>query len=182
MEPTQLIDNLLIHLTIAAQILIVVGLIQIGYFHQTQKILWRPIPNNFRLVSLYIVSTVATIGSLFYSDIMGRTPCMLCWYQRILMYPQSIMYLVAIAKNDLSIKTYGLIFSGIGAIIALYHYLLQFNIVTVEMCSAVGYSVSCSERFAASYGYITIPMMALTAFMLLIILWLLPDQKSDFSR
>lgn len=179
MEPTQLIDQIIIHSVILGQIFIALGLVQIAYFHQTKKILWRPISDQFRLVGLYVVSMAATLGSLFYSDIMGRTPCLLCWYQRILMYPQSIMYLIAIAKNDLSIKTYGLALSFIGAGIAFYHYLLQFNIVTVEMCSAVGYSVSCSERFAATYGYITLPLMSLTAFGMLIVLWLLPRKSNS---
>jgi len=117
-----------------------------------------------------VVSLTATLGSLFYSDIMGFNPCILCWYQRIFMYPQVILFAVALWKKDRKVVRYSLTFSIIGALLAAYHYLGQISVIKGLPCEAVGYSSSCAETFFLAYNYITIPMMSLTAFVLLIIL------------
>lgn len=119
----------------------------------------------------FLVALAATSGSLFYSDIMGYTPCKLCWYQRIFMYPQVILFLIAFrTKRNSSIIWNSLILSVIGGLIAGYHYLLQIGALSGAGCDVVGYSASCSEFFGVSYGFITIPMMAFVGFVLLIIL------------
>ena len=125
------------------------------------------IAKNARALSL-IVALTATLGSLYYSDIAGFSPCKLCWYQRIVMYPMVLLLGMAIVKGDKkNIIDYCLGLSGIGALIAAYHYWLQRGGNEFIPCSTVGYSVSCSQFFSMSYGYITIPMMALTAFLLI---------------
>ena len=121
------------------------------------------------LLSFVIVLT-ATISSLTYSDIIGYEPCKLCWLQRTFMYPQVIILGLALWKKDKNIEDYPLALSAIGAFIASYHYLLQLGVAPALPCSAVGYSVSCAQRFVMQYGYITIPMMALTTFVLVIVL------------
>ncbi|OGY68707.1 MAG: hypothetical protein A3B94_01990 [Candidatus Jacksonbacteria bacterium RIFCSPHIGHO2_02_FULL_43_10] len=108
------------------------------------------------------------LGSLFYSEIAGYEPCQLCWWQRILMYPQVILLGVAWLKEDQGIVLYSIALSSLGALIAGYNYLLQIGFVPSIGCSAVGYSINCSQRFVMQFGYITIPMMALTAFLLII--------------
>ena len=116
----------------------------------------------------FLVSLVATLGSLFYSDILGYNPCKLCWYQRIFMYPQVILFLVAIkSKKNWSIVWNSLVLSVIGGLIAGYHYLMQVGVVSEGGCDVVGYSAKCSEYFGLSYGFITIPFMSLVAFVLL---------------
>lgn len=117
----------------------------------------------------FIVALIATLGSLFYSEIAGFEPCKLCWFQRILMYPQAFLLGMAFWKKDKSMRDYSIVLSAIGAVIAGYHYLLQIGVAPDLPCSAVGYSVSCSQRFVMNFGYITIPMMALTAFMLILL-------------
>lgn len=117
----------------------------------------------------FIVSVFAMLGSLFYSEIAGYEPCKLCWFQRIFMYPQTILLGIALWRKDFQIALCGLVLSAIGAIIAGYHYVMQIGVVPSLPCSVVGYSVSCSQRFVLQFGYITIPMMALTAFLLIII-------------
>lgn len=125
------------------------------------------IATNARILS-FVVALVAMMGSLFYSDVAGFEPCKLCWYQRIVMYPMVLLLGIAIAKNDRkNIVDYCLGLSGIGAVIAAYHYYLQRGGNEFIPCSTVGYSVSCSQFFTMSYGYITIPFMALTAFLLI---------------
>lgn len=117
----------------------------------------------------FLVSLVATLGSLFYSDVMLYNPCKLCWYQRIFMYPQAVLFLIAMkTKRNWSIVWNSLILSVIGGLIAGYHYLMQIGLVADSGCDVVGYSAKCSEYFGLSYGFITIPFMSLIAFVLLV--------------
>jgi len=128
----------------------------------------------------FIVSGLAMAGSLTYSDVIGYAPCVLCWYQRIFMYPQVLLMGLALYYRDTSMRVYSLVLSGFGGVLALWHYLGQLGFGTLP-CSAVGYSVSCAERFVMQYGYITIPMMALSAF-LLIALSCAVSLKKDTDR
>lgn len=130
--------------------------------------LFSEIIGKYGLLFSFIVATTATLGSLFYSEIAGFEPCKLCWFQRIFMYPQSILLGMAVWKKDKNIVNYGIVLSGLGALIALYHYLLQLGLVPSIACSAIGYSISCSQRFVMNFGYITIPMMSLTAFLMML--------------
>jgi disulfide bond formation protein DsbB len=114
----------------------------------------------------FVASSLAMAGSLTYSDVVGYTPCVLCWFQRIFMYPQVILLGLALYRRDLSMRLYAIVLSSVGGVLALWHYLGQLGFGTLP-CSAVGYSVSCAERFVMQYGYITIPMMALSAFVLI---------------
>ncbi len=114
-----------------------------------------------------IVASVAMLGSLFFSDIAGYEPCKLCWIQRIFMYPQALILLIALAEKDTRALVYSTALSSIGAVIAGYHYLLQIGIAPPLSCGTVGYSVSCAEKFVMNFGYITIPLMALTAFLMI---------------
>lgn len=114
----------------------------------------------------FVVSGLAMAGSLTYSDVIGYAPCVLCWYQRIFMYPLVFLTGIALYRRDVSMRLYALVLSCIGGAIALWHYLGQLGFGTLP-CSAVGYSVSCAERFVMQYGYITIPMMAFSAFLLI---------------
>jgi disulfide bond formation protein DsbB len=125
------------------------------------------------LLFSFLIALVATIGSLFYSEVAQYVPCKLCWYQRIMMYPQVVLLGFAYIRKDKSVAAYSILLSSIGAIIATYHYLLQIGKVQeILPCSAVGYSVSCSTKFVMTYGYITIPMMALSGFLLILFLML----------
>lgn len=166
-------------LTVIAQVLSVLGIAWLLVAKRAVKI---PKFDNYVLLLVYAVSMVATLGSLFYSDFAGYTPCKLCWYQRIMMYPQAIMYLVAIAQSDMKIGLYGVTLSVIGWLLAGYHYLLQVGIITSTNCSVVGFSVSCSERFNTTWGYITIPMMAFSAFSLILVTWAVYYRQISFSK
>lgn len=118
----------------------------------------------------FVVALVATLGSLFYSEVAKFTPCLLCWYQRILMYPQVILLTVAYFAQDRGVVKYSLPLTTIGGLIALYHYALQLGAPVVAPCEVVGYSASCAERFVLQFGYITLPLMAFSAFVLIALL------------
>lgn len=135
---------------------------------------------KYAVVFSLIVAALATGGSLLYSDVVGYEPCKLCWYQRIFMYPQVVLLTLALKIKDKNIWIYSIALAVIGALLAGYHYLLQLGVAPSLPCSAVGYSISCSQRFALTYGYITIPMMALTAFLMIISFFL--AQRFDKSK
>lgn len=132
--------------------------------------------NNYLLFG-FIVSLIATLGSLFYSEIMGYNPCLLCWYQRIFMYPQVFLFGVALWKKDNGIKKYILALSIPGILLSAYHYFEQIGVLASGSCEVIGYSSNCSEFFILNYGYITIPMMALTAFAMIIIFGIINRDK-----
>ncbi|MBC5636640.1 disulfide oxidoreductase [Ornithinibacillus hominis] len=119
------------------------------------------------LLGIWGISVIATLGSLFFSEILGYEPCKLCWYQRILMYPLVIIYGTALFKKDLSIALPGLILSGIGMCVSTYHYLIQ-KLPTLEAGGACGI-VPCNFEYVNYLGFITIPFMAGTAFILIFV-------------
>ena len=119
------------------------------------------------LVLAFIVGLTATLGSLYLSEVKGFNPCKLCWLQRIFMYPLPFILGTALFKKTRDVFYYVLPLSVIGAVIAGYHFYMQMNPDKIIPCSTVGFSVSCSERFFTYYGYITIPLMSLSAFVLI---------------
>ncbi len=108
----------------------------------------------------------ALLGSLYFSEIAGFIPCELCWYQRILMYPITVILLVGIFHDDWLVPRYVLPLSIAGMGVSTYHYLIQNNIFGSTVCSA---GVSCAIRYINVFGFITIPFLALTAFTLITI-------------
>lgn len=129
------------------------------------------ISKNYLFLAFLLV-LIATLGSLYYSEILNYPPCNLCWWQRILIYPQVIMFSIAIIKKDKSIISYSLALSVIGLLISGFHYQLQITGNQSAFCSIFDSGASCAQTFFIKYGYITIPIMAITLFLLLIILGL----------
>jgi disulfide bond formation protein DsbB len=108
---------------------------------------------------------VATLGSLYYSEIVGFVPCTLCWYQRILMYPITILALVGILTRDDDLWRYVLPLSLAGMGLSTYHYLIQRGLIAHSAVCSVG--VPCGLRYVNYLGFVTIPLMALTAFVII---------------
>ncbi|WP_138419764.1 disulfide oxidoreductase [Aquibacillus sediminis] len=121
---------------------------------------------------IWAQSVVATLGSLFFSEVMRFTPCELCWYQRILMYPLVIIYGVSLVKKDWNMSLPGLILSGIGVFVSLYHYLIQKTNLFPNAGDSCGL-VPCTTEYVNYFGFITIPLMALTAFIIIFTLHML---------
>jgi disulfide bond formation protein DsbB len=113
----------------------------------------------------FVVALVATSGSLYYSEVAGFVPCTLCWYQRILMYPLTIVTLVGFIKGDEYLPLYVLPLSIIGMIVSGYHYLVQLGAFGHPAACAIG--IPCSLRYVNYFGFITIPLLAFTAFTLI---------------
>lgn len=132
---------------------------------------WRFSPRTGHMLA-FLVSVAAVAGSLVYSNIIGYEPCVLCWWQRLLLYPVAGMLAVALVKKDF-IKPYVLAFAVPGALLAAYHYYGQmFNISALPCAAPVAGGISCASRYVYEFGYITIPMMSFTVFALIIALML----------
>src|SRR3990170_6468181 len=110
---------------------------------------------------------VAVLGSLYFSEIKGLTPCFLCWVQRIFMYPLIFIFTVAILRKDKNVAYYVLPLSITGALVGLYQYLLQMtplSRVELATCSA---TAPCSAIQVMFFGFITIPFLSMTAFIVI---------------
>ncbi|MFC4025516.1 disulfide oxidoreductase [Oceanobacillus longus] len=130
---------------------------------------------NSKQIFLYfswIVSVIATLGSLYFSEIREFIPCELCWYQRILMYPLALILGIATFNSDFTVKKYVLPMAVIGWSISLFHYLEQKvpGFAAIKPCTN---GVPCNTEYINWFGFITIPFLALTAFTLIIIFMLL---------
>ena len=166
--------------TLVAQIIIVVGavvLVAAVLKHPNTRLhhLSRKAGEHAILFGL-IISFVSLVLSIFYSNVIGFQPCDLCWWQRIFLYPQVVLFAVAFYNekvnniSDEMVFLYSFILSLIGGAIALFNYYGQmFNPDALAFCGTQ--SVACSRIFFISFGYITIPMMSLTAYLVLIVLY-----------
>jgi len=122
---------------------------------------------NYGLILAFAFTIMATGGSLLYSEYAYYPPCKLCWFQRIFMYPQVIILGIAVWKKHESVKLNAFILSVIGSLFAVYHYLTQRFPDFIDSTCRIG-ETDCSFTHGFDYGYITIPIMALTAFLYII--------------
>lgn len=120
-----------------------------------------------RLFFLWLLSLVATAGSLFFSEVMLLAPCVLCWYQRIAMYPLVLLFGLALFPLDLGILRYTRWLTGVGFGIAVYHNLLYYHLIP-ESLAPCKQGISCTTVQLEWLGFITIPLLSLTAFGLIL--------------
>lgn len=111
----------------------------------------------------WVIALVSTVGSLFFSEVMGLPPCALCWYQRIAMYPLVLIIATAIATRDGRMKYYALPLCLAGLAVSVYHNLLYYGVVPASLtpCSQ---GVPCTEKQIEWFGFVTIPLMGLASF------------------
>jgi len=162
-------------LTIAAQVAVVLAIIALILDKVLKSKLIHDavrLAGKFAMPLAFLIVVFATLGSLFYSDIAGFAPCNLCWFARILMYPLVVVFGVELFQKKEAAHVSGLIFSGIGVVLSLYQYLAQTLSIPLN-CGAEETGASCSEIFFTFFGYVTIPMMTLTAFVLIFMLMIL---------
>lgn len=114
--------------------------------------------------------------SLFYSNIVGYPACELCWIQRIFLYPQLILFGMELYKRDRSIVDFSLVFATIGSIVSIYHVYVENGGTRGLACAGIAPSstsqISCNVRYIYEFGYITMPIMALTLSLFIIALLL----------
>jgi disulfide bond formation protein DsbB len=124
------------------------------------KTLW------FIMFFAWVTALVATLGSLFFSQIMGFPPCAMCWYQRICMYPLVAIFLIGLFKCDKNAALYAAPLIAVGWGWAFYHTLLTLDIITEELAPCM-LGVPCSTKYLNWFGFLDIPMLSLSAFTLI---------------
>ena len=114
----------------------------------------------------------ALLGSLFFSEVMGLEPCVLCWWQRIFIYPLAVLFLVGLFPFDRSVVRYTLPLAVIGLGFAVYHYLVYSGFIpeSLQPCSE---KLSCAEVNLELMGFITIPMLSILSYSAIIVLLLI---------
>jgi len=124
---------------------------------------------NRMLVFLsWLLATVAMLGSLFFSEVMDLPPCVLCWYQRIFMYPLVVILLLGMYPYDESVIRYSLPLAVIGWGFAIYHYLVYSGYIP-EALQPCGQGPSCADINLELFGFITIPMLSILSFTAIIL-------------
>ena len=122
--------------------------------------------NGLLPYAAWIIALLSAAGSLFFSEVMDLPPCVLCWYQRIAMYPLVLIIGIGIITEDTRWKVYALPLALIGLALAAYHNLVYYGIIP-ESLTPCTQGVSCSERQIEWFGFVTIPLMGLAAFLVL---------------
>lgn len=160
--------------TIVLQIVTVY--IFVEHFFLKEKYL-TPYVRRFALQIVFIVSAIATLLTLVYSEVFGFIPCGLCWMERVFLYPVAVISLLALYKahrgvRDAAVADYGIALSGIGALIATYHHYLQMGGSALIACPTAGEGVDCAKRVIFEFGYVTFPLMAaaVCAFIVIVLL------------
>ena len=125
----------------------------------------------------WLLAVVSTVGSLFFSEVMDYVPCVLCWYQRIPMYALAVILGIALVTQDVNVVKYAQPLALIGVALAAFHCLLYLGYVPkgIQPCSQ---DIPCSEVKLQVWGFLTIPLMSLAAFLAIVfVLFLLKRSK-----
>jgi disulfide bond formation protein DsbB len=133
----------------------------------------RDVVWGYELWLAFFIAATATAGSLFYSEIAGYVPCELCWFQRICMYPLSILTLLMALANDHRAARYLLPLPIVGAGLAIYHMLVERGVVGQTEACSISAPGGCATKWIDYFGYLTIPTLTLTAFGLVLAFLLL---------
>jgi disulfide bond formation protein DsbB len=128
-----------------------------------RRLLW-----GYELWAGFVVAAIATGGSLFFSQIANFPPCELCWFQRICMYPLSYLLLVLAWRGENRFARYLIVFPVFGAGVAIYQVLIENNVIKEPQACFASAPGGCGVKWINEFGYITIPTLALTGFLLLI--------------
>ncbi|MGA1932440.1 disulfide oxidoreductase [Arcobacter sp. YIC-464] len=128
--------------------------------------------SNFLILLSFITASIATMGSLFFSEVMQFVPCSMCWYQRIFMYPLVLIFLINTLYPDDKVFKYAMPIVVVGLLFAIYHNLLMFGIIPESVVPCVQ-GVPCSTKYIDWFGFISIPFLSLCAYLIIFILLLM---------
>jgi len=129
------------------------------------------------LFAAWLLASVATSGSLFFSYVMDFAPCVLCWYQRICLFPLVVVLARGLFPFDRGVVKYALPLASLGWLVAAYHNLIQAGIVpeSLQPCAT---GVSCTEKYVNLFGVLSIPALSLLAFTALAGILIALDRRS----
>ena len=115
------------------------------------------------LFAAWMIALLATAGSLFFSYVMEFAPCVLCWYQRIFLFPLVVVLARGLFPFDRGAVRYGLPLAILGWLVAAYHNLVYAGVVP-ESLQPCAKGVSCTEEYIRLFGLLSIPALSLIAF------------------
>jgi len=119
----------------------------------------------------FLTALIASLGSLFFSEIMQFIPCSMCWYQRIFMYPLVLIFLINLLYPDDKLLKYSIPLVLVGLFFSIYHNLLMFGIIPESVVPCVQ-GVPCSTEYINWLGFITIPFLSLIAYSVILVFML----------
>ncbi len=129
---------------------------------------------EYGILLVFLTALGSVLTSLFYSEIVGFPPCELCWIQRLFIYPQILLagYLLwrPVSKRTKEILNTSFIFSILGTLVSIYHVYITNGGSSSIACATGAAAVSCTVRYVFEFGYITIPVMALSAGLFMVML------------
>ena len=120
----------------------------------------------------WLVASASTLGALFFGEVMQLPPCVLCWYQRIFMFPLVLILPIGLFPFDRKVVRYALPMAALGWLFAAFHVLLIAGVIPEGMKPCTQ-GVPCSETVIEWFGFVTIPLLSLVAFSTIIALLVL---------
>lgn len=124
---------------------------------------------GYELWLVFLIAAIATLGSLFFSEVADFPPCKLCWFQRIFMYPLAVTALAAAIFDDRRAARYLLPLPVLGLGFSVYHVLVERGVITETASCQISAPGGCAVRWVDEFGYVTIPTLAGTGFALAIL-------------
>ena len=150
--------------------------------HEPERITESPQMKSIALRYIaWIIALSGVVGSLFFSEVMQYPPCVLCWYQRIALYPLVLIIGTGIIMRDGRMKYYALPVCLAGLLISIYHNLLYYGVIPESMAPCTQ-GVPCNAVQFEWLGFITIPLMSLMAFVAVALCLLLDNSKKERNR
>ena len=119
---------------------------------------------NWNILFLcWLIASISAMGSLFFSSVMEFAPCVLCWYQRIFLFPLVLILAIGLFPFDKKVVKYAFPLAIVGWLTAAYHNLLYAGIIpeSIKPCSK---GISCTEEYIDLFGFLSIPMLSLLSF------------------
>lgn len=136
--------------------------------------------SEYNLYLSWAIALVSMVVSLYFSEVVGIVPCILCWFQRIAMYPLVAVIAVGIIRKDNNVSAYVLPLSIVGTIIAFYQNLLIWGVVSETLAPCI-IGVSCVTQTFVVLNFITIPLLSLLSFVIITVLMLI-NRRANLSR
>ena len=140
--------------------------------HGTDRKMWT------LLFVAWLTALFSTLGALFIGEVLGHTPCQLCWYQRIAMFPLALILGIACLRNDYDVRRYVLPIAVLGFGLALWHNLLYFGVIP-ESITPCDRTLSCSGDGMVIFNWAPIPILSMAAFGLILALTFLAKPRNQ---
>ena len=126
------------------------------------------IKKEYYLYLAFLIAWVSMVGSLFFSEILKYPPCVLCWWQRIAMYPLVVIFIIGILKKTSEMHLYAFPLAIFGTLVAFYHNLLYYGLIP-ESAGPCIQGISCTTKYIEFLGFITIPLLSLLGFLTILL-------------